>query len=74
MDKQVQELWDLLEAHDWYYVYSDDHRYYVKGSNERKQIQAMVQENGILLRLFEDYSNYVFNKAEKPELEKYGSK
>lgn len=71
MDKSLEELWSLLEAHDWYYNYSDDHRYYVKGSNERKVLQSMVQENGTLLRLYEDYANYVFNKAEKPNIDSY---
>tara|TARA_Y100000389_G_scaffold72636_1_gene69386 strand:- start:8076 stop:8294 length:219 start_codon:yes stop_codon:yes gene_type:complete len=72
MVKDMEKLWELLEKHDWYYTYSDDHRYYVKGSDERKAIQAMCQENGSMLRLYEDYAHYIFNKTEKPELENYG--
>ena len=37
MDKYI----DMLKKHDWTYNYSDDHRYYVKGSEEEKAIRAL---------------------------------
>lgn len=69
MDNQLKNLWDLLEKHDWYYTYSDDHRYYVKGSKERKVLQSMVQENERLMKLYKDYADYVFNGKEKPNID-----
>ena len=32
----------MLEYHDWFYQYSDDHRYYKKGSEENKIIHEYL--------------------------------
>lgn len=34
------EFAKALNAHDWYYQYSDDHRYWTRGSQERRQLIA----------------------------------
>ena len=36
----------MLEYHDWFYQYSDDHRYYKKGSEENKIIHEKIKELG----------------------------
>ena len=36
----------MLESHDWTYEYSDDHRYWKKGSNERDIIHDKIKELG----------------------------
>lgn len=33
-----------LNAHDWYYAYSDDHRYWTRGSTERRNLTAMHKQ------------------------------
>lgn len=40
----LQEFESLLKKHDWYYNYSDDHRYYTKGVAERNEIEAALAE------------------------------
>jgi len=32
----------LLEKHDWYYMYSDDHRAYTKGREEYDEIRRQM--------------------------------
>ena len=36
----------MLENHDWYYQYSDDHRYYERGSKENDIIHNKIKELG----------------------------
>ena len=36
----------MLESHDWTYQYSDDHRYWRKGSDERNIIHNKIKELG----------------------------
>jgi len=36
------EFMEMLKNHDWYYQFSDDHRYWVKGNAEAKLIQAAM--------------------------------
>ena len=43
---QIEELQKLLEAHDFYYVYSDDGRVYDKGKASQEQIDALIKEIG----------------------------
>ena len=38
----LDELRAMLEKHDWYYVYSDDHRYYKKGKASRDKIMEAI--------------------------------
>jgi hypothetical protein len=38
----LAEFWDLLNAHDFYYEMSDDHRVYEKGSRSERQINAVL--------------------------------
>jgi len=51
-----EEFLKLLETHDWFYMYSDDHRYYTKGSDESARIQAIMKDDK---ELQEVYKNYV---------------
>lgn len=64
-----------LEKHDWYYNYSDDHRVWTNGSAQAKRLQAIAQENPILIRMLKDYSNWVHMpsvpEVRKPELKDY---
>ena len=43
---QIEELHKLLEAHDFYYVYSDDGRVYDKGKASQEKIDALIKEIG----------------------------
>ena len=51
---------DELRRHDWYYNYSDDHSVWTKGRNNAHRLQAIVAEGGILGKIYEDYSKWVF--------------
>ena len=43
---QIEELQKLLEAHDFYYVYSDDGRVYDKGKASQAKIDVLVKDIG----------------------------
>ena len=43
---QIEKLQRLLEAHDFYYVYSDDGKVYDKGKASQEKIDALVKETG----------------------------
>lgn len=40
----LQQYEQALRSHDWYYDYSDDHRYYTKGRDEWAAISRMRKE------------------------------
>jgi len=74
---EPSEFFKLLEKHDWYYQYSDDHRAWEKGSNESKRIQAIAQEIPLFLDMYRDYSKFMFlplderEQVTRPELKDY---
>lgn len=71
------EFFKLLEKHDWYYQYSDDHRAWEKGNSESKRIQAIAQEIPVFLDMYRDYSKFMFlplderEQVTRPELKDY---
>jgi len=59
----IQEFYDKLHAHDWFHEYSDDHRAWVAGRNDRKEIDKIVEENsGEHKKLFDKFVEYYFEK------------
>lgn len=61
-DKEYFET--LLKKHDWTYTYSDDHRWWVRGNEEMKVIQAYIKANGQeAMDLYEVYLNKNFPKG-----------
>lgn len=41
----VEEYYKLLQKHDWYFSFSDDHREYAKGSAERSALTVMARQS-----------------------------
>ena len=40
----LSELEVLLKGHDWFFHYSDDHRYYYRGRDQRDAIDKAIVE------------------------------
>ena len=40
--KGLKEYLKALESHDWFYIYSDDHQAYMKGSSEKDQLRKLA--------------------------------
>ena len=64
---EASEFFSLLEKHDWFYQYSDDHRAWEKGSTESKRLQAIIQEDPLFTRMYLAYSDYMFKPLEERE-------
>jgi hypothetical protein len=64
---EASEFFSLLEKHDWFYQYSDDHRAWEKGSTESKRLQAIIQENDMFTRMYLTYSDYMFKPLDERE-------
>ena len=53
---QIEELHKLLEAHDFYYVYSDDGRVYDKGKASQEKIDVLVKDIGSIgKKMYQQY-------------------
>lgn len=66
------EFYKMLEQHDWFYNYSDDHRAWTAGNEATRRLQAIIQENDVLTRMYNDYAKSVHNPdLGKPVLEDY---
>ena len=40
----INEFEAMLRGHDWFYHYSDDHRYYTRGRDQRDAIDRAIAE------------------------------
>lgn len=43
-EKEMAELERMMGQHDWTYEYSDDYRYWSRGSDEARAIHAKIKE------------------------------
>lgn len=73
----IEEYWQKLKSHDWYYDYSDDHSVWQRGGRSKVELQAACQENELFARMYTDYSNWMFKSlperedTDPPKLEDY---
>jgi len=63
----ASEFFKLLEKHDWFYQYSDDHRAWTKGRDEAGRLQAIIQEDPLFTRMYLAYSDYMFKPLDERE-------
>lgn len=71
------EFYDMLEQHDWYYAFSDDHRVWKAGNANLAKIQNIVRESAEHAALYSGFHNHYFSgpawsteqspKPERPE-------
>ena len=67
------EYYDLLEAHDWTYNFTDDHRVWKLGQATQNNIVRISNKSPEHEELYKAFSNHVFSgfpwgteKASKP--------
>ena len=70
----LKKYWEMLDAHDWYYGYSDDHRAWQKGQKNSKIISTLANQSKEHKELFKAFNEYMFSgkayskpKAPKPK-------
>ena len=51
-----EEYQKLLESHDWYYHYSDDHRVWKRGQKEREDLRHYAGQSPELQEMMTEYS------------------
>lgn len=66
-----EEFFKKLQAHDWTYMMSDDHRKWQIGRDQEKELQTLAKDNPTFEKMYKDYSSFVWKKTEKPKLEDY---
>jgi hypothetical protein len=56
LNPKLKELEKLLKSADWYYMYSDDHKAYLKGEKQIKDIRDLVKKLGKSgMNFYQDY-------------------
>jgi hypothetical protein len=50
-----KEFMKLLMNHDWWYVYSDDHRIWKRGTDQRTEIYNAMEDNEELKEVYSQY-------------------
>jgi len=60
----LNKFYDLLETHDWYYGYSDDHRVYSAGNAKGRELQGIAEALGQSAKdLYSAFSGHYFSGA-----------
>ena len=65
----LPEYYALLEAHDWFYEHSDDHRTWKKGTENAQKLASIAGQSDEHNALYEAHCCYIRNSgAVKPVL------
>jgi hypothetical protein len=75
-DVSIEEYYHMLERHDWFYNYSDDHRVWKAGAAATERLIAIAnQKGGRYQSMYSAYKAHIFSgeqwgteKQAKPEL------
>ena len=57
----IQECWDQLRRHDWYYSYSDDHRSYTEGADAEARLRETSKLSPEHEKLWTDFREHHFS-------------
>lgn len=49
-----EEFIQLLQSHDWYYHFSDDHSVWLRGIAEEKQLLAIARSSVEFAKMYDD--------------------
>ena len=71
----LQEFWDMLNRHDWYYQFSDDHSMWSDGNKNADQIRLLSDISPGHKKLYEGFQKHyfggeAFKKPESPKPER----
>lgn len=69
MEEKEFQFFDLLKKHDFWYTYSDDHRYYIRGKNERKVIYQWLEDSPSLMWIWDRFCKAVSDRRAPSSLE-----
>lgn len=71
---KLKEFYEQLEAHDWFYEWSDDHSVWGRGKEDRdrlKEISKESREHGVLFTQWHDHmfsgESFECDKQPKPK-------
>ena len=63
----LYSYYKMLEAHDWYYDFSDDPRVFRAGQGALGKLQTIAKQSQEHLALFNAYKTYVNKKGPRPD-------
>lgn len=73
----LNDYWDMLNTHDWYWRFSDDNRWYNAGNFQENKLRAIAEKSLAHKVMFERFSNHYWTgkpwnteqtpKPERPE-------
>jgi hypothetical protein len=61
--QEVQEFYDLLVNYDWTHEYSDDHRAWTKGRQQKQQIVDAMQSFPELEAIYQAFERDIFRTS-----------
>ena len=60
-DVSLTEYWDMLNCHDWYYDFSDDHRVWRAGQENMQKLRLLSQQSPEHGKLLSDFNKHYFS-------------
>lgn len=63
----LKDYYQLLEQHDWFYDYSDQHSTWERGHKNQQTLERAAKLSPVHQRLFDEFREHKFKHRPKPE-------
>lgn len=63
----LNEYFDALESHDWFYDYSEDREVFANGTNQKWKLQLVAQNSEPHKNLYREFYTYKHANGPKPQ-------
>ena len=67
----IEQFFNECLRHDWFYDYSDDHRVWTAGNENKNRLYNLADGNDVKENIMSEFRAYTLGKRERPTLDEF---
>jgi hypothetical protein len=67
----IEQFFNECLRHDWFYDYSDDHRVWTAGNENKNRLYNLADGNDVKEKIMSEFRAYTLGKRERPTLDEF---
>ena len=67
----IEQFFNEASRHDWFYDYSDDHRVWTAGNENKNRLYELAKDNTTKEKIMSEFRAYTLGQRERPTLDEF---
>jgi hypothetical protein len=67
----IEQFFIEASSHDWFYDYSDDHRVWTNGHENKQRLYSLAEGNNVKEKIMSEFRAYTLGQRERPSLDEF---